>query len=179
MASRRRRSAAKPHKGKKSATMDDDDLDFAMSQSPSSDDHIDKLALAETIFSTKEKKSKEKQAKFLSGAKKHLHRENQKIAQLIVDKSQAADELYARFQMDYAENEDKIRKLWIEFEAAESRMLEIHNRRIEIAGKTEQHIEKNLDAALASQKESINNFSAMKNALYPAGAEKKYTHMEE
>ncbi|KAF7332583.1 hypothetical protein MKEN_00141000 [Mycena kentingensis (nom. inval.)] len=93
-----------------------DDFDFlAASQgSAGSDDQAFQLAVAQQLMASKEKKQREKEAKFLQAAKKKLTNELTAVAESIQNAQAVPEEHHARFYIDYAVSEDNIRALWIE-----------------------------------------------------------------
>ncbi|KAJ8082833.1 hypothetical protein PM082_008690 [Marasmius tenuissimus] len=95
----------------------DEMFNFALSQASqaSSDDNTAlEMALAEKYTASKEKKKRENQQKFLAASKKHLLKELTTPVEDVQATCQSVEELVEAFVVNYATEEDNIRKIWCE-----------------------------------------------------------------
>ncbi|KAK1225109.1 hypothetical protein PQX77_011978 [Marasmius sp. AFHP31] len=95
----------------------DEMFSFALSQASqaSSDDNTAlEMALAEKYTASKEKKKRENQQKFLAASKKHLLKELTTPVEDLQATCQSVEEVVEAFVVNYATEEDNIRKIWCE-----------------------------------------------------------------
>ncbi|KAJ7651358.1 hypothetical protein FB45DRAFT_890347 [Roridomyces roridus] len=116
MAQRRAQpQAAKLRKNASISVPATDDFDFlASQQSTGSDDQAFQLAVAQQLMASKEKKRQEKEKKFLVVARNKLTDEISTASEDLHKTVTGAEEVYAKFILDYAAAEDSIRALWTE-----------------------------------------------------------------
>ncbi|KAJ7612295.1 hypothetical protein FB45DRAFT_1065624 [Roridomyces roridus] len=106
-----------------------DDFDFlASQQSTGSDDQAFQLAVAQQMMASKEKKRQEKEKKFLVAARHKLTGEISSTSEETQKTVTGAEELYAKFILDYAEAEDSIRAIWTEITTEEKKLSQIAKR---------------------------------------------------
>ncbi|KAK7441026.1 hypothetical protein VKT23_016807 [Stygiomarasmius scandens] len=138
---------------------DSSEYNFQLSQaSVSSDDHALELAVAEQYFASREKKKKELQKKFLASGQKLVARELSSVSTEIQSTVQSVEEIQDAFLINYATEQDNIRRIWTE-------ILEEHGK---LQTLVQQRIEANQIAGEERKAASIQALTKAKEACFGA-----------
>ncbi|THV01966.1 hypothetical protein K435DRAFT_963349 [Dendrothele bispora CBS 962.96] len=129
--------------------------DFQLSQSSvSSDDHALELAVAEQYIASREKKKKELQKRFLASGQKLVAKELSTASAEMQSTVQSVEEIQEAFLINYATEQDNIRRIWTE-------IMEQHRK---LQALVQQRIEANQVAGEECEVAQIQALSKMKEA---------------
>ncbi|KAL4264939.1 hypothetical protein AB1N83_003940 [Pleurotus pulmonarius] len=125
------------------------------------------LTLLEQLKTSRVKKKRDAEKKFLQAAKGKISSEITEVVNGLTTATKSIDEVYAKFMEDYITIEDQIRKKWTEIQKEQANVLSIvgksMDRHVEEGDKIEdQHID-----GMASMKEACENMVTLINSLAP------------
>ncbi|KAI0717719.1 hypothetical protein C8T65DRAFT_640555 [Cerioporus squamosus] len=126
----------------------------------SSDDTGFMAAVAAQMQSSWEKKRKEKETKYMQTAKADL---NACITGRVEEYSGAMVDLnstYEKFVLDYAQVEDRIRKLWLQLLQEQQKLLALSDKKHKAAVETDTEREKGQVKGMAIAKKAVEDFGS-------------------
>ncbi|KLO08036.1 hypothetical protein SCHPADRAFT_944781 [Schizopora paradoxa] len=162
--------AVKSAKGRANAfAFDQDDNDDVPQPSQSSSDDGLMATIAQQMQLSMEKKKKEKEGRVLQNAQKELIRIIRDKAQEFTDMAAGLDQIFEAFQLEYATNEDTIRKLWEAILKEQLKLHKIIEEKQKKASEYEQQREQKHIKALALGRKACEESNRLINSLNPHG----------
>ncbi|KAF7430589.1 hypothetical protein PC9H_006297 [Pleurotus ostreatus] len=166
---RNRQTKADDNESDYSQEVEEEEFPSASQESNSSDapNLENMLTLIEQLKTSRVKKKRDAEKKFLQTAKGRISNEITEVVKGVTTATKSIDDVYTKFMGDYITLEDQIRKKWTEIQKEQANILSIVGKSIERHIEEGDKIEDQHIDGMASMKEACENMVTLIDSLAP------------